>query len=161
MSKAYCGIGPIPKNQRKGTMKECAAKKQVRLYGLYKIDPQIVNPKAKPTSKEKKMGKNDIRALVFKYKGRFQRLKNELEIAKTDKDIKRIKNEIEDTKKQHNHYTMVLKKMSDTDKIVVKMDDKQSSKKGTKKDTKKGTKKDTKKSTKKTTKKPTKKSGKK
>ena len=145
MSKVYCGIGKIPKNQRKGTMKECAEKKQVRLYGLYKIDPQLVNPKAKPSSKEKKMGKNDIRAMIFKFKGRFQRLKAELEAAKTDKDKKRIKNEMEETKKEHNHYTMVIKKMGDKDKITIKMD----TKKGTKKDTKKGTKKDTKKDTKK------------
>jgi hypothetical protein len=157
MSKAYCGIGKIPKTQKKGTMKECAEKKQVRLYGLYKIDPQLVNPKAKPSSKEKKMGKNDIRALIFKFKGRFQRLKAELEAAKTDKDKKRIKAEMEETKKQHNHYTMVIKKMGDKDKITVKMD----SKKDTKKDTKKGTKKDTKKGTKKGTKKDTKKTKKK
>ena len=86
MSKAYCGIGKIPKTQRKGTMKECAEKKQVRLYGLYKIDPQLVNPKAKLTPKDKKIGKNDIRALIFKFKGRFQRLKTELEEAR-EKDI--------------------------------------------------------------------------
>ena len=34
--KVYCGIGKIPKNHRKGSMKECIDNNQVRLYGFIK-----------------------------------------------------------------------------------------------------------------------------
>ncbi len=36
--KPYCGADKIPKGHRKGTMQECAEKKQIRLYGINKIN---------------------------------------------------------------------------------------------------------------------------
>ena len=151
MSKVYCGVGKIPKNHRKGTMKECAERGQIRLYGLYKVDSQLINPKAKTSSKEKTMNKTQIRAFIVKLAARFGRLKEELENEKSDKKKKEIKKEMDLTKKKHSHYVLVFKKMKDGDKIEVS--DKEDSKKSTKKGSKKSTKKDSKKSTKKSTKK--------
>jgi len=138
MSKVYCGVGKIPKNHRKGSMKECAERGQIRMYGLYKVDPQLVNPKAKPSSKDKQMNKTQLRGLIVKLAARYSRLKDEMENEKSDKKKKEMKKEMEETKKKHSHYVMVFKKMKDTDKITVS--DKEGS---TKKDTKKGTTKST------------------
>ena len=161
MSKIYCGIGKVPKNYKKGTMKECVEQKQVRLYGLYKIDPILLNAKSKPSSKEKKMGQNELRAYTYKLKGRFQKLKDNYDHTE-DKDKKsEIKKELVSTKKLHDHYVLVLKKLGTNEKVSVKTvdTDKENSKKSTKKTTKKETtpKKTTKKETtpKKTTKKET------
>jgi hypothetical protein len=40
--KTYCGIGPVPKNQKRGSMLECAKKKQVRFYGLHTVDKKTL-----------------------------------------------------------------------------------------------------------------------
>jgi len=39
----YCGINKLSKDERYGNMEECAKKKQVRRYGIYKADTRIVN----------------------------------------------------------------------------------------------------------------------
>lgn len=41
MSKAYCGIGNVPKNKKRGSMKECAEAGQIRYYGLKLIDEKL------------------------------------------------------------------------------------------------------------------------
>jgi hypothetical protein len=41
----YCGIRPLNKKQRYGTMKECVDKKKYSRYGLIKIDDNIINQK--------------------------------------------------------------------------------------------------------------------
>jgi hypothetical protein len=38
----FCGIGPVPKNKRRGTAKQCLDAKQVRYYGKHKIDPKLL-----------------------------------------------------------------------------------------------------------------------
>ncbi len=152
MTKIYCGVGKIPKNSRKGSMRECAEMGQIRLYGLYKVDPRIIAAKSKPSTKEKQMGKEDIRKLLFKYKGRIQKLERELNF-EDNKDKKKTKKELDEAIKEKDHYLMIYKKLDAGQKVAIKPE----TKKGTKKDTKKGTKKDTKKGTKKDTKKSAKK----
>lgn len=39
---AYCGAKKVPKNRRRGTMKECADMRQVRFYGINKADPRVI-----------------------------------------------------------------------------------------------------------------------
>jgi hypothetical protein len=144
MTKIYCGVGKIPKNSRKGSMRECAEMGQIRLYGLYKVDPKIIAVKSKPSTKEKQMGKEDIRKLLFKYKGRIQKLERELNF-EDNKDKKKTKKELEAALKEKDHYLMIYKKLETGQKIAIKPEAKKGTKKGTKKDTpvKKGTKKDT------------------
>ena len=38
----YCGIDKIPSGRKEGTMKECLKSKQVRKYGLIKIDNETI-----------------------------------------------------------------------------------------------------------------------
>ena len=125
MSKIYCGSKDIPKGKgiEKGSMKECAKKGQVRMYGLFKVDPVIAKPR-QPTSTEKKMTKVDVRALLVKLKARFERLKEEIsdeENNKNDKKkIKELKKDMEDTKKNYSNTVLLFKKMKDDDKMIIK-----------------------------------------
>jgi hypothetical protein len=43
VDKIYCGIKQTPKGKIRGSMIQCVKKKQVRLYGRYKIDPRIIS----------------------------------------------------------------------------------------------------------------------
>ena len=54
--KIYCKIGPVPKNHRLGSMQECLDMNQVRLYGIKKIDPKILEAHLK----DKKMSKGRL-----------------------------------------------------------------------------------------------------
>ena len=42
MSDIFCGIGKMPKKSRRGTMRECAEKGQIRYYGIKKIDAKTL-----------------------------------------------------------------------------------------------------------------------
>lgn len=77
--KIYCGIRPIPKGSRLGSMKECADKREIRYYGIKKIDPKLIG-----TIQGAK--KTNSRDLIFK------------EITKNKGKIKNIKNKIAGTK---------------------------------------------------------------
>jgi hypothetical protein len=39
----YCGIKEVPQGKRRGTAEECAECKQIRYYGLEKIDKNLVD----------------------------------------------------------------------------------------------------------------------
>ncbi len=136
-SKIYCGIGEVPKGMKKGTMKECMELGQVRLYGLYKIDSKIVSKKSKPSAKEKKMTKNEVKALVFKFKGRITRIEEELKEA-TGKEKTQLEKDLKEAHKEKERYIMIFKKMEDGVSIKVPIpEEKKSSKKDTKKTVKK------------------------
>lgn len=38
----YCGALNVPKGRRRGTSAECVAKRQVRYYGIEKLDPSLL-----------------------------------------------------------------------------------------------------------------------
>ena len=77
MASVYCGIADVPKDQHRGSMRECAEKKQIRYYGIKKVDKRtldaVENKKNVPETRE-----NLIRALakekgnINRYKGRFE-----------------------------------------------------------------------------------------
>ncbi len=57
MPRIYCGIREIPKGSRLGSPEECAKRRQVRLYGLHKINADLIKlvkkvvvKKTKPTA---------------------------------------------------------------------------------------------------------------
>jgi hypothetical protein len=114
MSKIYCGAGKIPKNKEKGSMKECAQSRQIRLYGLYKVDPQLIKPKPKLAGK--KVNTQSVREIIVKLKARFDRLKEELQDKEEDEEKEEIQKQIDETKKMYNEYVVLFKKMSEEDK---------------------------------------------
>jgi hypothetical protein len=100
------------------------------------------------------MTKNEVKALVFKFKGRITRIEEELKEA-TGKEKTQLEKDLKEANKEKERYIMIFKKMEDGTTMKVPIPEE---KKPSKKDTKKSTKKDTKKTpTKKTPKKTTKK----
>lgn len=97
--KIHCGIGPIPKNHRLGTMQECLEKNQVRYYGIKKIDPKLLkshldDKKANKGKRGKKMVTlDDIRFGQVSLRGKIKRFTNEY----NDETDKKKKAEIKKT----------------------------------------------------------------
>src|SRR5438105_1319796 len=77
MSNVYCGVGKMPKGQKRGTMRECAEKGQIRYYGIKKIDPKKIQLAKKkdiiPESREKLILKmTTLRGTIKRNKGRYE-----------------------------------------------------------------------------------------
>ena len=93
MSTVHCGITKPPKGKKIGSMLECAKKKQIRLYGLYKADPKIIQSIQKP----KKSTMNDTQRgklydKIIKLKAKIKKLMTESKNKKTtDENKKKIK----------------------------------------------------------------------
>ena len=146
--KIYCGVDELKSNQRLGSAKECAELKQIRYYGLKKINKNVIDEfkgiSVVSAQKEQKLYK------MF---------------GKTKAQIQLLKNEINDYKKEHNYKTLykkeiknlegkLKKKKEELNKIIEKLnkldevnndDKKDSKKKSSKKDVKKSSKKKSKK----------------
>jgi len=78
MTNIYCGIGKIPKAQRRGNMRECAEKGQIRYYGIKKIDTKTLeaskNKDAIPETREKLFLEiSHQKGIVNRYKGRYEK----------------------------------------------------------------------------------------
>lgn len=84
----YCGVGKVPKGSKLGSMKECAEAKQIRRYGVEKIDDRILkialNPKKRKLSASAQY--NNVVLEVSKYKGRRSKLENLIKSHKMSKD---------------------------------------------------------------------------
>jgi len=159
MGDFYCGVKKVPKNRRRGTMKECVEVGKVSYWGLNKIDSKIIGLLDNETKK-----KNSIAKLMPKItgiRGELKKLKLMLENKKTsDKEKTKIKKRIEvlneEKKKYINQYKAIEKnKKGGSSKRSTKKTKKHSTKRRSKK-TKGGSKK---RSTKKTTKRKSKKRG--
>lgn len=83
--KPYCGASEIPKNKKKGTMIECSNAKQIRLYGLNKIDKRLLKAK-----KEKKMTRDQLIMKRIQLNARIKQFK------KQQKDVKKLEEEVKD-----------------------------------------------------------------
>ena len=83
MSKIFCGIKQPPKNSRLGTMKECAEAKQVRQYGVKKIDARLLEVAL--GKKQDPNSRTNLQKDISKMKGRERLLRGKLAAAKGDK----------------------------------------------------------------------------
>lgn len=97
MSKIYCGAGKIPKNSRKGSMRECAERGQIRLYGLYKIDPIILKSVQNVVKNKDDKNRMDLLKEIFRNKGKQRKLEIEISDNKEEeiKNYKKINKELE------------------------------------------------------------------
>ena len=89
----FCGVGKVPSGKRRGTMLECFEKKQVRYWGVKKIDSRILNN----YNKSDAIAETKTKLLLdaAKISGRIKRLQRELENDKNTKsEIENIKKEI-------------------------------------------------------------------
>lgn len=101
--KIYCGINEPNKKQKRGTEQECIDKKQVKYYGLNKVDEtKLPKKKTKDEIKsDKDKLKSDIKknVLINKIQKEYNILKNKNEILKLNNDEKSIKELEENNKK--------------------------------------------------------------
>lgn len=84
MADIFCGVGKIPKNARRGTMRECAEKKQIRYYGIKKIDAKTLalskNKTAIPETRE------ELIKMIARLTGLIRRNKTRCEKSKDMKE---------------------------------------------------------------------------
>ena len=155
MSDVFCGIGKIPTKSRRGSMKECAEKKQIRYYGIKKVDSKILEI-AMGTKKNKDSRENVLKEMS-KYRGRMTKYKKAVAGAKTKEDKAKFQKELDAATKQFDKYdamfTAIERKRLADKKKVSRSKSKKSSKKGSRKMSRKGSRKGSKKGTKKSSRK--------
>jgi hypothetical protein len=94
--KVFCGISqPIPKGHKLGSMKECLELKQVRYYGLKKIDSKLAE-----SINIKKESKKDIMIKMAGLRGKLSKLKRDIDSSKNFEEKKKITEEFESVRKQ-------------------------------------------------------------
>ena len=136
-----CGIKEPKKNQRRGTMLECAEKKQIRYYGIKKVDKVILDM-LNGTSKKKTYTLDEAVGKANGLKTRASRIIKEIESAKrknNDQKIETLKKEYEKIKKEYAKIVPIANKLikEDRDKREEKEESKKSPKKSSKKNSKK------------------------
>ena len=96
--KAYCGIGPIPKNQKRGSMLECAEKKQVKYWGLHTVDKRTLQKALLNTTTKAHLNRLKTSVINLKYdilamKKKYKKLTNKSEKEALKKTMEQ-KNEV-------------------------------------------------------------------
>jgi predicted XRE-type DNA-binding protein len=104
----YCKAGPLPKGKTYGSMRECAAKKQIGYWGLNKIDSAVLKSVIVP----KGISLDKARMLKIKFDARLKKLNTDLKSSedkykrnpekhiKEKEKIKVFKEEIKKTEKE-------------------------------------------------------------
>lgn len=96
MANIFCGIGNVPKGSRRGGMKECLEKKQVRYWGSKKIDPRtIAGHLRKDTIKETRdqlvLQHISAKGSINRLSGRVKEIERKIANKKaTDEDKKKL-----------------------------------------------------------------------
>ena len=139
--KIYCGTDKLKSNQKLGTAKECAELKQVRYYGLKKINKELVEEyKGIPVESNAKILK--LAKKRGGLRGKIEKIKEEIEDYKDEPDYKRnktfqkaVKELEEDLKKSKEELSKIIKKIKEVEEKENSLESpqKKSSKKKTKK----------------------------
>lgn len=119
--KPYCGFEDVPKGHRKGTMKECVEKKQIRLFGLHKIDPKTVKNfrlklkqgKVLPETREK------LLLLLANLKGRRRTISVRAEKTKDKLVSQQYKDELKNVESRISHIIPKLQKIENSKKKAI------------------------------------------
>jgi hypothetical protein len=94
--KVFCGITqPIPKGYKLGSMKECLEHKQVRYYGLKKIDSKLVE-----SMNDNKATKLEIISKMASLRGKIDRLKKEIDASKNANEKKKMIDDFQTARKE-------------------------------------------------------------
>ena len=94
----YCGIKKCPKNKRVGTMKECAEAKQVRRYGVYKIDTRVLQ--ASNESKNIEADRKAILTNIMSLRGKISNITKNIVYEKDPKKKKLLNDQLKEHKIQ-------------------------------------------------------------
>jgi hypothetical protein len=136
--KIYCGVDELKNNQRLGTARECAELKQVRYYGLKKIDKKYIE-EYKGIAVESDKRQSKLIKMIVRLRAEILTIKDDITEYKEDKDYKKFY--VEDVKKlqkKMENKKEELKKLITRFKEYEKRDqEKEDSKKDSKKSSKK------------------------
>lgn len=111
--KIVCSARTLKTGEVRGSMKQCADKKQISYWGQQKADPILVQSQfqvsATPKDKYKHLN------LANKYLGRIKRLENDIQFSK---DPERVKEAQQELVKSQRLYEEHLNKFTELDKIL-------------------------------------------
>jgi len=110
MGKVYCGVNKLKKGQRLGTSKECVEQKQIRLYGLNKIDLKTLGD---VKDRDYKQSKETLFKLLMKAKGNRNRFKGRFDALVKKEKRKKLTDEEMDKKKEYKKLLNVAEKSID------------------------------------------------
>lgn len=111
--KIYCGIDDLKENQKRGTVKECAELKQVRYYGLKKVEKDVADEyKGIPVESELR-GKR-LAKMLGSLRGRIDKIKEEIQDYKEEDDYKKNKTYQKAVKKLEEELKQLKEKLVKT-----------------------------------------------
>ena len=117
----YCGVDKLKSTQRLGTAKECAELKQIRYYGLKKIDKKIVEEnKGMPVQSEARLLKlskkrGGLRGKIMKIKDEIADYKDEEDYRKNksfQKAVAKLEEEMKELKAELSKVNLKIKDLS-------------------------------------------------
>ena len=94
--KIYCSIGAVPKGQKLGSMQQCAEKKQIRYYGIKKIDQKLLEAIKKGSKAKESRDKLAIKMVGLR--GKISKLNKQIPTEKDKKEKEKLKKEVEKIK---------------------------------------------------------------
>lgn len=111
MKDYYCGVREVPKNRRRGTMKECVEDGEIRYFGVKKVDPKMIKLAG---SKKKKVTAAKMLPKVTSLDAKERRLKEDIKYEKDKKKKKELTKELDKISKERKEvrtkYNELLRK---------------------------------------------------
>lgn len=132
MSDIYCGVGKVPKGKKVGSMIQCAEKKQIRYYGIKKIDQRIIDNIVLHNNKNSDR-RQKIISKMMKTSGKIKKLERKIMAEKDVESKNKLKKELTTLKEQLSETRKELKVIEDKRKLSRS---KKSSKKSSRKSSK-------------------------
>ncbi len=114
-SKVYCSIGNVPKNKKRGSMKECIEKKQIRYYGIKKVDSKLVASVLKSKKNQNNIEKIKLKEITLsarlkKIKTEYDKENKRSKSQKNEKKINELKGKYNKLADQINELRIILSK---------------------------------------------------
>lgn len=105
MSKIFCDVGEVPKNKKRGSMKECAELGQIKYWGEKKADSKMIS--LVTDKKKKKKSLSDLNKEYVKLTtklagivGKISRIKKDLPYEKDEKKAKKMEKDKKELEKE-------------------------------------------------------------
>lgn len=136
-TEIVCSVKDITKkNQRRGSMMECAEKKQIKYYGIKKVDKVIIDMLNEKKGSKKTYTLEEAVGKANGLKTRAKRILKDIETAKRKKDDKKLETlqkELEKTKKEYTKLVPIANKLIKEDAAKREAEEKKKNKKSSKK----------------------------
>jgi len=111
--KKVCSARALKTGETRGSMKECADKKQISYWGVKKADPNIIKSQFENVSTGK--DKTKYLSLTGKYQGRLLKLTKDIKFSKDPEIVNKAKGELPNTQRL---YDEALRKFTEIDKAL-------------------------------------------